>query len=40
MATEAAGIYPALQDRPLKGTICLFDVDKTLTPARAVSSQE
>ncbi|GAQ44508.1 phosphomannomutase [Aspergillus niger] len=35
MATEAAGIYPALQDRPLKGTICLFDVDKTLTPARA-----
>ncbi|GAT21729.1 phosphomannomutase [Aspergillus luchuensis] len=35
MATEAAGVYPALQDRPLKGTICLFDVDKTLTPARA-----
>ncbi|RAK83248.1 PMM-domain-containing protein [Aspergillus costaricaensis CBS 115574] len=25
----------AAKDRPLKGTICLFDVDKTLTPARA-----
>ncbi|KAF7116404.1 hypothetical protein CNMCM5793_004648 [Aspergillus hiratsukae] len=34
MATEAASIYPALQDRPIKNTICLFDVDETLTPAR------
>jgi phosphomannomutase len=36
MATEAASIYPALQDRPIKNTICLFDVDETLTPARRV----
>ncbi|KAL8304039.1 hypothetical protein RB597_004630 [Gaeumannomyces tritici] len=26
--------YPALDQRPLKDTICLFDVDGTLTPAR------
>jgi phosphomannomutase len=36
MATEAASIYPTLQDRPIKNTICLFDVDETLTPARRV----
>ncbi|PKX95725.1 phosphomannomutase SEC53 [Aspergillus novofumigatus IBT 16806] len=36
MATEAASVYPALQDRPIKNTICLFDVDETLTPARRV----
>ncbi|EAL88512.1 phosphomannomutase (Sec53), putative [Aspergillus fumigatus A1163] len=36
MVTEAASIYPALQDRPIKNTICLFDVDETLTPARRV----
>ena len=35
--TEAASVYPPLQDRPLKNTICLFDVDNTLTPARLVS---
>ncbi|OOF96971.1 hypothetical protein ASPCADRAFT_205722 [Aspergillus carbonarius ITEM 5010] len=40
MATEAASVYPALQDRPLKGTIVLFDVDKTLTPARANVTSE
>ncbi|PWY76185.1 eukaryotic phosphomannomutase [Aspergillus heteromorphus CBS 117.55] len=40
MATEAASVYPALQDRPLKGTICLFDVDKTLTPARGTVTAE
>lgn len=34
MSTEAASVYPALQDRPVQGTICLFDVDGTLTPAR------
>lgn len=31
---EAASVYPPLEGRPLKGTICLFDVDGTLTPAR------
>lgn len=36
MSTEAASVYPALQDRPVQGTICLFDVDGTLTPARRV----
>lgn len=36
MVTEAASIYPPLQDRPIKNTICLFDVDETLTPARRV----
>lgn len=36
MATEAASIYPSLENRPVKGTICLFDVDETLTPARSV----
>lgn len=36
MSTEAAGIYPPLEKRPLQGTICLFDVDETLTPARRV----
>ncbi|QSS62282.1 phosphomannomutase [Histoplasma capsulatum] len=34
---EAAAVYPPLEARPLKNTICLFDVDKTLTPARGVS---
>lgn len=28
--------YSALESRPLKDTICLFDVDNTLTPARGV----
>ncbi|MCJ1227403.1 Phosphomannomutase [Toensbergia leucococca] len=38
--TEAAAVYPPLDQRPLKNTICLFDVDETLTPARrAVSPQ-
>ncbi|KAH9902174.1 eukaryotic phosphomannomutase [Xylariomycetidae sp. FL2044] len=26
--------YPPLEDRPIKNTICLFDVDETLTKAR------
>ncbi|KAJ9626254.1 Phosphomannomutase 1 [Taxawa tesnikishii (nom. ined.)] len=30
----AAAIIPALDQRPVKNTICLFDVDGTLTPAR------
>jgi hypothetical protein len=29
--------YPPLGDRPVRNTICLFDVDDTLTPARNVS---
>ncbi|KAB5580021.1 eukaryotic phosphomannomutase [Coniochaeta sp. 2T2.1] len=32
--------YPPLEDRPLKNTICLFDVDGTLTPARGGVSAE
>lgn len=32
--------YPPLEDRPLKNTICLFDVDGTLTPARRYVSPE
>lgn len=32
--------YPALEDRPLANTICLFDVDGTLTPARRPVSSE
>lgn len=36
MATEASSVYPSLESRPIKGTICLFDVDGTLTPARRV----
>ena len=35
--TEAASVYPPLEDRPIKNTICLFDVDGTLTPARRVN---
>lgn len=36
MALPAPPSYTPLQDRPLKDTICLFDVDGTLTPARLV----
>lgn len=32
----AAAVIPELKDRPIKNTICLFDVDGTLTPARRV----
>jgi phosphomannomutase len=35
-----AEVYPDLKDRPLKETICLFDVDNTLTPARRPVSAE
>ena len=38
--TEAASVFPTLQARPVKGTICLFDVDGTLTPARQDVSPE
>ena len=37
MAETTAPTYPPLEDRPIKNTICLFDVDGTLTPARLVS---
>jgi phosphomannomutase len=35
-----AELYPDLKDRPLKGTICLFDLDETLTKARAKVTDE
>ncbi|KAK1834664.1 eukaryotic phosphomannomutase [Podospora conica] len=35
-----AASYPPLADRPLKNTIALFDVDKTLTPARGSITPE
>jgi phosphomannomutase len=35
-----AEVYTDLKDRPLKDTICLFDVDNTLTPARRPVSAE
>lgn len=38
--TIMAGIYSPLQDRPIKETICLFDVDGTLSPARQAASME
>ena len=33
-------LYSDLKDRPIKETICLFDVDGTLTPARLQASAE
>ena len=40
MSTVPPAAVAALQDRPLKDTICLFDVDDTLTPARQGVSNE
>ncbi|KAL8791302.1 MAG: hypothetical protein Q9195_005991 [Heterodermia aff. obscurata] len=37
---EATSVYPPLEARPIKNTICLFDVDGTLTPARLHASPE
>ncbi|OCK78817.1 eukaryotic phosphomannomutase [Lepidopterella palustris CBS 459.81] len=37
---EAAATFPPLNQRPIKNTICLFDVDGTLTPARGDASPE
>ena len=34
---EAGSAVPPLNKRPVKNTVCLFDVDGTLTPARRVS---
>ncbi|KAB8230674.1 phosphomannomutase SEC53 [Aspergillus alliaceus] len=36
----AAGAYPALEDRHVKDTFRLFDVEGTLTPARRTISLE
>ncbi|KAL5087571.1 Phosphomannomutase 1, partial [Trichoderma cf. simile WF8] len=36
----SAPSYTPLEERPLKDTICLFDVDGTLTPARLDASPE
>jgi hypothetical protein len=35
LATAAAA-YPPLNQRPVKGTVLLFDVDETLTKSRQV----
>ncbi|KAI4204602.1 MAG: hypothetical protein LQ348_001261 [Seirophora lacunosa] len=37
---QAASVYPPLEERPTKETICLFDVDGTLTPARGDASPQ
>ncbi|KAJ6446242.1 chromo domain-containing protein 1 [Purpureocillium lavendulum] len=37
---QPAPHVPALEERPVKNTICLFDVDGTLTPARLPASPE
>ncbi|KAL8811429.1 MAG: hypothetical protein Q9200_001808 [Gallowayella weberi] len=37
---QAGSVYPPLEDRPVKNTICLFDVDGTLTPARLSASPQ
>ncbi|KAI4288866.1 MAG: hypothetical protein L6R35_001868 [Caloplaca aegaea] len=37
---QDASVYPPLEDRPTKETICLFDVDGTLTPARGDASPQ
>lgn len=35
-----AAQYPTLESRPIKDTICLFDVDGTLSPARRHATPE
>ncbi|MCJ1276754.1 Phosphomannomutase [Puttea exsequens] len=37
---EAASVYAPLESRPMKNTICLFDVDNTLTPPRGAVAPE
>lgn len=39
-AAAAAAVVPDLASRPIQNTICLFDVDGTLTPARRTVSPE
>ncbi|KAF2013630.1 putative phosphomannomutase [Aaosphaeria arxii CBS 175.79] len=36
----ATAVYPPLDQRPIKNTIVLFDVDETLTPARRHATPE
>ena len=36
----AGAVLPPLHSRPVKNTVCLFDVDGTLTPARQLVSDE
>lgn len=36
LGAQTSPAFPPLEDRPIKNTICLFDVDGTLTPARLV----
>ncbi|KAK3197191.1 hypothetical protein GRF29_1536g981724 [Pseudopithomyces chartarum] len=36
----AAAIYPPLQERPIKNTVVLFDVDETLSKARQFAKPE
>ena len=38
--SEAGSVISPLEARPIKNTICLFDVDGTLTPARLSASPE
>ncbi|KAH9827210.1 eukaryotic phosphomannomutase [Teratosphaeria destructans] len=40
MAAAAASVIPSLDNRPVKNTVVLFDVDGTLTPARRTVSPE
>ncbi|RAH72699.1 PMM-domain-containing protein [Aspergillus aculeatinus CBS 121060] len=37
---EGASVYPSLPNRPLQGTICLFDVDNTLSLPRRGATPE
>lgn len=37
---QFAMAFPDLKDRPVKETICLFDVDNTLSPARQAATPE
>jgi len=37
---EVGAVIPPLNQRPIKGTVCLFDVDNTLGPARQAVSAE
>lgn len=36
IAMSSASQFPAFDERPVPGTVVLFDVDGTLTPARKV----
>ncbi|KAI1843368.1 hypothetical protein JX265_006194 [Neoarthrinium moseri] len=40
LGATASAPYPPLEDRPIKNTICLFDVDDTLTRPRLPVTEE